>query len=360
MIAIFLLFVFAVSSFDIQSMKRYSFSSFDVHSLESMGPATNFTLHPFVALIVSGGVNNTIQNACTGSILNTKSSNMDNHNTSFILTTTYCILNRQDPGNTSLDLLYKVLIEDPINGNVTIAGTKFSLFNPELRILHPSAGTINNYTVDVTYPPGPTKKSVNISVNVFDVGIIKLDRLIDIPGVSSVKIESPSVIQPGTPVTILGYGAPDFLHLHNTTRTETIGAINVQTGKPPEDLLFIHDNIADLASTTPDTPQQAVEVADEGGPILNQAGNQIAIGQATWRVKPDNNTILTFASLGPIVSYHQKYISETLAAFIPDNIPGGPNPGGKPPTNGTNVQSYGTKNYVNLLFFIPLISFLLF
>jgi hypothetical protein len=43
----------------------------------------------------------------------------------------------------------------------------------------------------------------------------------------------------------------------------TIKAVN-SSGQQPDDLLFFHDNVSLLASTTPSTPQQGVEVADEG------------------------------------------------------------------------------------------------
>lgn len=341
-------------------------NAFDIHNLNekrsllegnSIGPAINFTSRPFVALIVSGGINNTILNACTGTILNTKSKNFDNHNTSWILTSTFCILNRQDPGNTSKDILYKVLIEDP-SGSVQLAGKKFTLFDPILRVLNPQAGTIKNYTAEVSFPPGPKTQFINVSINVFDVGLIRLDRLIDIPGVVGVDFELSPIekLAPGSKVSLLGYGAPNFLSLHETSRLETIRARN-STGQQPDDLLFFHDSISLLPSTTASTNQEGVEVADEGGPILNSDGRQIAIGQATWRVKPDNNTILTFAAFGPSIAFHQQYISDVLSVFVP---PGTPASGLNHSDfdNSSNIQSYGTKLYASTALLFSIITFL--
>lgn len=342
-----------INAFDIREVEKRS-------SLEgnSIGPAINFTSRPFVALIVSGGVNNTILNACSASILNTRANNFDGHNTSWILTSTFCILNREDPGNTSQDLIYKVLIEDPV-GTVQLAGKQYTLFDPILRVLNPQAGTIKNYTAEVTFPPGPRTQLINISINVFDVGLIRLDRLIDIPGVVAVPLELSPIenLAPGTRVSLIGYGAPDFLHLHETARLQSIRAFN-STGQQPDDLLFFHDSISLEASTTPTTNQEGVEVADEGGPVLNSAGRQIAIGQATWRVRPDNNTILTFAAFGPSIAYHQSYINDILSVFVPAGTPStGINHSGN--FDNSTIQSYGTKVYVNTMLFISLIVFLL-
>jgi hypothetical protein len=113
---------------------------------------------------------------------------------------------------------------------------------------------------------------------VFDVGILQLSTLIDDPGVTSVTLDTPAPLPPGTPVKIVGmscysefsssshvvgFGAPDFLHLHQSDRMFSIQATNA-SGLPPDDLLFFHDNISLLASTTAATPQEGVEVADEG------------------------------------------------------------------------------------------------
>lgn len=74
------------------------------------------------------------------------------------------------------------------------------------RVLNPQAGTIKNYSVEVSFPPGPTTQFVNVSINVFDVGLIRLDRLIDIPGVQAVPLELAPVenIPPRTRVSLLG------------------------------------------------------------------------------------------------------------------------------------------------------------
>jgi len=158
-------------------------------------------------------------------------------------------------------------------------------------------------------------------------------------------------------VKIVGFGAPDFLHLHQSDRMVSIRAVN-SSGQLPDDIVFFHDNVSMLASTTASTPQQGVEVADEGCPVLNSAGHQIAIGQATWRIKVDNTTILTFASLGPTIAYHQKYISDTLAVFAAGgsgNLPQPPNS-----TDNTTVQNIGSNLFVNTIMFLLLIAYLAF
>jgi len=318
----------------------------------STGPITNFSKYPFVALIIGGGVNNTILQVCSGSILNTRSSNIANHNTSFILTTSYCILNRQDPGDTSKEILYTILIENP-NGNISLASRNFTIFPPLLRVLHPLAGTIQNFTVNITIPPGPTSQMLPISVNVHDIGIIQLESLIDLPSVIPIPISSQSSFQVGEPITLLGYGAPDFLHLHMTTRTVIVNSRNVSNNQPPDDLIFFHDSLADSPSTTATSPLQSCEIGDEGGPILNSNGMLVALGQATWRVSPNNNTILTYASLGPIVAYYQNYIAGVLSSLLPNAnstlAPGNPTQLSPP---SAKIQSSSAAIFLNpILFF---------
>jgi hypothetical protein len=66
---------------------------------------------------------------------------------------------------------------------------------------------------------------------------------------------------------LLGYGAPDFLNLHQSDRMVTVKAVNSQ-GVQPADILFFHDSIAMDPATTPSTNQQGVEIADEGNIIF--------------------------------------------------------------------------------------------
>jgi hypothetical protein len=61
-----------------------------------------------------------------------------------------------------------------------------------------------------------------------------------------------------------GYGAPDFLNLHATSRTHVINSVNLANLQAPTDLFFFHDAIADSMQTTPTTPMEAIESGDEG------------------------------------------------------------------------------------------------
>lgn len=73
---------------------NYPIASFNKmkREFDSIGPLASSAENPFTALIVAGGVNNSIYHVCSGSILNTPTSNLTkefNLQTSFILTTTY-------------------------------------------------------------------------------------------------------------------------------------------------------------------------------------------------------------------------------------------------------------------------------
>jgi len=319
------------------------FACFDssLVSRRSIGPLVSFADSPFIALIVAGGINNTVLHVCSGAILNTPTSHYTsqfNLQMSFILTSTYCILDRSDPGASDKNLVYKVLINDEA-GNVRINGTNFTVFSVLKRITNPDINTVKSYSVNVTIPPA-FNEILNISVNVNDIGVIQLDRFIDISGVKPTTL-STEVPKVGANVHCLGYGSPDFFQLHSTDKTRIILSIDQSNNAPSTDTLFFHDGTSELSTTIPSTPLQAIETGDEGCPLVDDTNLQVGIGQATWRVQQNNSTIITFASVGSQVHAYKDYIESVLAQF---NSSLAPVSTSGSPTDNTSVSPVAIQN----------------
>jgi len=296
-------------------------SQISKRSINSIGPVKAFSDVPFVALIVAGGVNNTVMHVCSGSILNTPQSDYTSQfslKASYILTSAYCILDRIDPGDASKLLVYKVLIENPV-GAVNIKGVNFTVFSVLERIRNPGITVVKSFRVNVTFPPS-FDEMLNISVNINDVGIMILDRFIDIPSVVSVSLGT-QVPQVGSNIHCLGYGFPNLFQLHTTDKTGIIPSVDLTNGASSTDTLFFHDSTSQLASTLPSDPLQAIETGDEGCPLVDDTNLQVGIGQATWRVQQNNSTGVTLASLGPQVHAYKNYIENVLASFTPSIAP---------------------------------------
>jgi hypothetical protein len=71
------------------------------------------------------------------------------------------------------------------------------------RFISPDIGNLRNYIVNVSFPPS-TNEMMNISLGPNDIGIIKLDQLIDLPKVVPTVLKNPSDVQVGQPIACLG------------------------------------------------------------------------------------------------------------------------------------------------------------
>jgi len=272
----------------------------------SLGPAFDFTQFPSVVLIVGLGKGNEVQHICTGTILNTEGK------ATHILTSAYCIQNKTDPTDLTKKLSFHVLVPDA-NGTTQLGSSKFSAFQPLERIIYPGAGTNANFTFDTVLSDG-TPTRINGTIDQNDVGIIRLQQLLNVTGLQPVSLSA--VVPPNASrVDLIGFGGPDYYSLRKSDAFAVIPSYQIEgnSAVPNESLLFFRDVI------NPSNVSQAIEAGDEGGPIVipGPGGNgwvQVAIAQGTWRVSEDGVTAITYASLGPLIGPFISWINETINA----------------------------------------------
>eukprot|EP01127_Copromyxa_protea_P003144 TRINITY_DN13009_c0_g1_i1.p1 TRINITY_DN13009_c0_g1~~TRINITY_DN13009_c0_g1_i1.p1 ORF type:complete len:328 (-),score=43.33 TRINITY_DN13009_c0_g1_i1:32-943(-) len=271
-----------------------------------MSPLVSWADYPFVVLILGVSKTNTIEHVCTGSILNTEGK------ASHILTTAYCIQNKTDPQDPA-SLLKLIVLVPNAKGTVPLEGNNFTEFAPFEAIIHPGAGTTGNFSFLSAWPNG-TAVPINAVIDVNDVGILRLTSLINVTGARPVSLGA-FVPQNGTRVDFLGFGGPAYYSLRKSDSMAVIPSIKIVNGvdMTNSDLLFYKDVINSGDNV------QAVEIGDEGGPVMVAANDtvvQVAIGQGTWRMGGTGNDtqIVTFASLGPAIAPYQEFIREVMEA----------------------------------------------
>eukprot|EP01126_Amoeba_proteus_P054705 TRINITY_DN6742_c0_g1_i8.p1 TRINITY_DN6742_c0_g1~~TRINITY_DN6742_c0_g1_i8.p1 ORF type:complete len:286 (+),score=50.92 TRINITY_DN6742_c0_g1_i8:680-1537(+) len=228
-------------------------------------------------------------------------------NSSHILTSAYCIQNRTDPTDKNNQLEYQVLIPDN-NGSVSLLGNNFDRYTVRERFLHPDAGRLVNFTINLT--TNGTVDPINVQLDINDVGVIRLDSVIQTPSAQPVTLTS-SQAGVGTRADVVGFGAPSFYQLHRTDSMYLIPSTRID-GTPITDMQLLF--FKDLNSSH--TFAQAVEVGDEGGPVVQTTLDgtvQIAIAQGTLRRLVDNGTsVETLVSFGGDVSFFRNWILQIL------------------------------------------------
>lgn len=269
-------------------------------SKRSLAPRVPFSQYPFAALIIATGSDNSIEYVCSGSILDKASPS------SHILTTAFCIQDRQDQSGKPVK--YQVLIEDP-NGNVSLSSSTFSQWDVDKTFLHPNASKITEFLFTSKFPNG-TDVSFNVAVAPYDIGILRLKKsLSTIKGVTPVVL-SKTIPKVNDPITFLGYGGPQFFTLGATSGTVVIPSFEVQgTNQVANGKLVI---ISDIRNTVLPNETQAVEPGDEGSPMLNSGKEQVGIVVGSWQVNPNTTDVITFATLGPATAPSVDFINSVV------------------------------------------------
>lgn len=264
----------------------------------SLAPKVPFSQFPFAALIVASSSGNSIEYVCSGSVL-------DKSAKSHILTTAFCIQERQDQSGNPIQ--YKVLIEDTA-GNVTLGSSTFSQFDVDKAFPHPNASRISEFVFTSQFPNG-TAVNFNVAVAPNDIGILRLTKSLSSMLVTPVEL-SKTIPASGDPVRFVGYGGPNFFSLGATVGTEVIpsqeisGTSSIQNGK----LIFMRDARPNVLPNE----TQSVEPGDEGSPMLDSNNRQVGIVVGSWQVNPNTTDVITFATLGPAISPNIEFIDSVI------------------------------------------------
>jgi hypothetical protein len=278
-----------------------SFSTSDWPKLQrSLAPRVGFSQYPFAAMILATGSDNSIEYACSGTILD------KSQHPSHILTTAFCVQDRQD--QTGRPVSYKVLIEDS-NGNVSLSSSTFSQFEVDRIFQHPNATRIAEFIFTSKYPNG-TDVNFNVAVAPYDIGILRLRKSLNTMQRVTPVVLSKTLPALNDPVAFLGYGGPQFFTLGAATGTVVIPSFEVQGNNQIANgkLVFIHD----IRNTVLPNETQAVEPGDEGSPMLNSAKEQVGVVVGSWQVNPNSTQVVTFATLGPAIAPNKEFIDSII------------------------------------------------
>jgi len=267
----------------------------------SLAPRVQFSQYPFAAVILATGSDNSIEYVCSGSILNT-----DENTPSHILSTAFCIQDRQDAAGQPVT--YTVLVEDR-SGNITLGSTTFSQFNVDKRFQHPNSSQIRDFAFTSAFPNG-TSADFTVAVAPYDIGVVRLQTsLSKIQNAHPAQLSN-TVPKAGDSVSFVGYGGPQFFTLGATGGTKVLQSYEIQGSQQvPNGKLVI---LNDVRTGILPNETQAVEPGDEGSAIVDTANKLVGIVVGSWQVNPNSTDVVTFATLGPAMAPNVDFINSIV------------------------------------------------